>query len=1188
MAARTFSTVYAARRHPGTSSIEVVPGALGHVSVEGQSADFLRLNYGDVDVTGVLSGALIVAGALRAFYVEPNSQPASADAVTADAGYLVVTDPGFFEAMTASGAPLWVTLSESRIAAVFDALGMTGSAVPVLEQAASASVDAPIVPAQPASDVSAIDPATVSALSAPVPLSATSASVSPAMVVPDAPVAAALPVEAVDVAAAELPISPEPAQAVPATAAPEGTELIFIDPTAGDVEGFLQGVKGQVVRLTADRDGFEQIAEALAGRSGVTAIHVLGHGEPGEIRLGSTVLNSGTIGGYTDLLGRIGSSMAADADILLYGCDVAQGDGPALIDAIAQASGADVAASTNATGAASKQGDWVLEASTGAIEAATLTADQFDNLLTVAISAGDGALIGAYGNTFWSVDVTSGKAIQLTTVPGTIGIHTLSAVVNSVAVDQANNLIYYVDSESTSPTTWALFAYNYITNTHFVVNDDLRTAGVTVGSRGVGSGAATFYNNTLFLGVEQNVSTTNTIYKITFTNSGQTVNTVSTFTTNTGVDWGDIGYYAASNWIISGNTNNIIRYNATTGSQVSTATHTWSGPQLGESNTGKAYVLSGSTVREYTPTSTSMGTSINVTTNGTTTMTLSMADGAGWTPPTGSVSGQIYVDANANGVLDSGEQLMGNVTVEIREDRDNDGVYDTSPTAERLLATDTTDANGNFSFTGALPGHYIVRVTDTNGALGASPTYSPASGVSGTGDVLTIGQVVTGVNIGVTSAVPGITVTGAPITTTEAGTTGTFTLRLTKAPTANVVLTISGLDASEHTISGGNTRTFTTANWNTAQTVTVTGVDDSLIDGNIAYSLTVVSSGAATYTGANARTATVSVTNVDNDVGSVIAGSAITTSEAGTTQTYTLRLGAQPVGDVVLTMSGLDATEGSLSASALTFTTANWNTNQTVTVTGVNDDLIDGSITYTLTATSSGDAGYSGTNAKTATVAVTNLDNDVSGLTLTGGPTLTTTEATGTTQTKTFTAVLDKAPAGNVTVTLTGLDATEGSLSASTLTFTTANWNTAQTVTVTGADDVLIDGDITYTLTATTGGDATYAGTNAKSATINVRNVDDDVSGLTLTGGPTLTTTEATGTGQTKTFTAVLDKAPAGNVTVTLTGLDATEGSLSASTLTFTTANWNTAQTVTVTGANDDLIDGNITYTLTATTGGDA
>ena len=81
-------------------------------------------------------------------------------------------------------------------------------------------------------------------------------------------------------------------------------------------------------------------------------------------------------------------------------------------------------------------------------------------------------------------------------------------------------------------------------------------------------------------------------------------------------------------------------------------------------------------------------------------------------------------------------------------------------------------------------------------------------------------------------------------------------------------------------------------------------------------------------------------------------------------------------------LSTSDATEGTVLPASLTFTSANWNTAQTVTVTGVNDDLDDGDIAYSIVtaAATSADGNYNGINA--ADVAVTNTDNDASGITV--------------------------------------------------------------------------------------------------------------------------------------------------------------------------------------------------------------
>jgi len=103
------------------------------------------------------------------------------------------------------------------------------------------------------------------------------------------------------------------------------------------------------------------------------------------------------------------------------------------------------------------------------------------------------------------------------------------------------------------------------------------------------------------------------------------------------------------------------------------------------------------------------------------------------------------------------------------------------------------------------------------------------------------------------------------------------------------------------------------------------------------------------------------------------------TDEGGTTATFTVVLTSQPTADVTIPITSLDLTEGTVSAATLTFTNANWDSAQTVTVTGVDDALIDGDIAYTVEVgdPTSADNDYDAlTNADTADVSVTNLDDD--------------------------------------------------------------------------------------------------------------------------------------------------------------------------------------------------------------------
>ena len=123
------------------------------------------------------------------------------------------------------------------------------------------------------------------------------------------------------------------------------------------------------------------------------------------------------------------------------------------------------------------------------------------------------------------------------------------------------------------------------------------------------------------------------------------------------------------------------------------------------------------------------------------------------------------------------------------------------------------------------------------------------------------------------------------------------------------------------------------------------------------------------------------VSNTDNDgAGITVTPTAgLTTTEAGGTATFTVVLNTQPTADVTIALSSSDTTEGTVAPASLIFTTANWNVAQTVTVTGVDDAVVDGPITYTIVtaAAVSTDPNYNGANA--ADVAVTNTDNDSGG-----------------------------------------------------------------------------------------------------------------------------------------------------------------------------------------------------------------
>ncbi|NLF49740.1 MAG: sortase [Leptolinea sp.] len=238
------------------------------------------------------------------------------------------------------------------------------------------------------------------------------------------------------------------------------------------------------------------------------------------------------------------------------------------------------------------------------------------------------------------------------------------------------------------------------------------------------------------------------------------------------------------------------------------------------------------------------------------------------------------------------------------------------------------------------------------------------------------------------------------------------------------------------------------------------------------------------------------ITNDDTAGVTINPTSGLTTTETSGTATFTVALNTQPSSDVAIDLSTSDNTEGTISPTSLTFTPTNWNVSQTVTITGVDDALADGDISYTIQtgAATSSDANYSGLDP--ADVSITNIDDDTAGMTInpTGG--LATTETGGT---ATFTVALNTQPSSDVAIGLSTSDNTEGTVSPTSLTFTPANWDVSQTVTISGVDDALADGDISYTIQtgAATSSDANYSGLDP--ADVSITNTDDDAASAILT-----------------------------------------------------------------------------------------
>ncbi|MES3024950.1 MAG: DUF4347 domain-containing protein, partial [Pseudomonadota bacterium] len=183
-------------------------------------------------------------------------------------------------------------------------------------------------------------------------------------------------------------------------------EVAFIDTTIPGWQTLAAAIRSgvELVMLDPTRDAFTQMAEHLQGRQGLDAIHLITHGSEGAIMIGGQSFGGAELAQRGTDLAAIGRALGANGDLLLYGCDIGAGSaGAALLGALAEGSGADVAASTDATGAALPWGgDWALEASTGAIEAALFaTADALagfeGKLAVVNLSTSSGWVAIMYG-----------------------------------------------------------------------------------------------------------------------------------------------------------------------------------------------------------------------------------------------------------------------------------------------------------------------------------------------------------------------------------------------------------------------------------------------------------------------------------------------------------------------------------------------------------------------------------------------------------------------------------------------------------------------------------------------------------------------------------------------------------------------------------------------------------------------
>ena len=340
---------------------------------------------------------------------------------------------------------------------------------------------------------------------------------------------------------------------------------------------------------------------------------------------------------------------------------------------------------------------------------------------------------------------------------------------------------------------------------------------------------------------------------------------------------------------------------------------------------------------------------------------------------------------------------------------------------------------------------------------------------------------VEGVCVDPTPAEVVITVGGAPVVS-EDGSSFEIEVVLATQPTDSVTVTVTSGDTGEVALSA-ESLTFTADNWNVAQKLTVTGVDDDDIDGTVSVPVQFVSASAdAEY---DKLTTKIDVANTDNDSAALVIDSAGVTMLEGSEETagFSVVLSARPTQNVTVTMQSSDATELSIvGESTLVFTPENWNQAQKVSVAPVDDTLADGSQTaFVQIKSASEDSNFDLLSGKTVDYTIS--DNETAGVVISASAT----EITPSASQITLDVVLTAEPSSDVVVTLISTNDVTAALGEKTVTFTSENWNVAQKVTVTNTDAMAASSVKTLEMiSGTASGENVYNGTKSNTIILTI------------------------------------------------------------------------------------------------------
>lgn len=390
--------------------------------------------------------------------------------------------------------------------------------------------------------------------------------------------------------------------------------------------------------------------------------------------------------------------------------------------------------------------------------------------------------------------------------------------------------------------------------------------------------------------------------------------------------------------------------------------------------------------------------------------------------------------------------------------------------------------------------------------------------------------------------------------------------KLNAKPKSDVIITIKS-DHNDRMSISSSSLTLSSTNWNTDQTVTFTAVDDHIANGDLDFSITINSSSYDSRF--NNIENTVQVKIKDNDeIGIVYDDSSIILNE-GQSVVRAFKLKSQPLADVALNISSDHNDKLTISSKQLIFTSSNWNINQSIIFTAIDDNIASGDLSFNIKIKSSStDALYN--NIPENVIPITIKDDDLAGIIYDN-----TSANLNEGQYITRAFKLKSQPTSDVTLNISSNNSSRISISKSSLTFTASNWDTEQSVIFTAIDDSIDDGDVTVSVNIkSTSSDINY---NNLSSGFAITVKDNDVSGIIADTTPT-TITE----GQHITRTFKLKSQPTSDVILNISSNDTNSRlSISKSSLVFTESNWNIEQSVVFTAIDNNIKDDDIDVLVT-------